>query len=206
MAKASGSYTDATLRIQRSSNFDYQQSLLLVSDFYEKQQDPKASEMLATLLDLPRGVITCLGVVFSHLKELKLEAVLNLAVFLRPFTSLNSMLLSSQTLENLEILPNQSDGSERGSLFWLLNQTHTTFGGRLLKRWISNPLIDPRAIQERLEAVEELSNGDAPSISLVRQLLSSGLPDLERGLCRIYYKKCSTAEFYNIMKAFDKFV
>lgn len=56
----------------------------------------------------------------------------------------------------LEILHNNDDGKERGSLLWLLDHTRTPFGSRLLRSWVAHPLRDAARIAERLDAVEEL--------------------------------------------------
>ncbi len=57
----------------------------------------------------------------------------------------------------LEILHNNDDGRERGSLLWLLDHTRTPFGSRLLRSWVAHPLRDAARIAERLDAVEELA-------------------------------------------------
>ena len=54
------------------------------------------------------------------------------------------------------MLRNGDDGSERGSLLWLLDHTRTPFGGRALRRWVAHPLRALPAIQERLDAVQEV--------------------------------------------------
>ena len=56
----------------------------------------------------------------------------------------------------LEVLKNNDDGGERGSLLWLMDHTKTPFGGRLLRNWVAHPLTDRRRINERLDAVEEM--------------------------------------------------
>ena len=57
----------------------------------------------------------------------------------------------------LEILHNSDTGGEHGSLLWLLDHTLTVFGSRHLRSWVAHPLRDATAIQERLDAVEELA-------------------------------------------------
>ena len=52
------------------------------------------------------------------------------------------MQLCGRTLDNLEVFVNSVDGKVVGSLYWLLNQTVTAFGGRLLKHWLGQPLMD----------------------------------------------------------------
>ena len=55
------------------------------------------------------------------------------------------------------MLRNEEDGTERGSLLWLLDHSATAAGGRLLRQWVAHPLTDAAAINDRLDAVEELS-------------------------------------------------
>lgn len=59
------------------------------------------------------------------------------------------------------MLRNEEDGTERGSLLWLLDHSATAAGGRLLRGWVAHPLTDAIAINERLDAVEELSTVQA---------------------------------------------
>ena len=56
----------------------------------------------------------------------------------------------------LEVLRNNEDGAERGSLLWLMDHTKSPFGGRLLRNWVAHPLTDRQRINERLDAVEEM--------------------------------------------------
>lgn len=57
----------------------------------------------------------------------------------------------------LEILHNSDTGGEHGSLLWLLDHTLTVFGSRQLRSWVAHPLREATAVQERLDAVEELA-------------------------------------------------
>ena len=61
----------------------------------------------------------------------------------------------------MEVLRNEEDGTERGSLLWLLDHTRTPAGGRLMRSWVAHPLTDGNAIARRLDAVEELSLAEA---------------------------------------------
>ena len=56
----------------------------------------------------------------------------------------------------LEVLRNNDDGGEKGSLLWLMDHTKTPSGGRLLRNWVAHPLTDRQRITERLDAVEEM--------------------------------------------------
>lgn len=59
---------------------------------------------------------------------------------------------------NLELTETIRSKGKKGSLLWLLNETKTAMGGRLLKQWIDRPLLDKEAISDRLHMVETLIN------------------------------------------------
>ena len=50
------------------------------------------------------------------------------------------------------------DKSKKGTLLWVLDKTSTSMGGRLLRRWLNDPLLEVKDIQERLDAVKELKD------------------------------------------------
>lgn len=62
------------------------------------------------------------------------------------------------------------------------------------------PMISVSEIEERLDAVTELCSPNASCLSPLKNFLTQ-LPDLERGLCTIYHKKCTPAEFVSITKS-----
>ena len=65
------------------------------------------------------------------------------------------MILDSQALEHLEIFET-AEHFEKGSLFSYINKTVTPFGKRLLRKWLMRPLLSQSAIEDRLDAVEDL--------------------------------------------------
>ena len=68
------------------------------------------------------------------------------------------MSLDINARRNLEITEKLRDRSKKGTLLWVLDKTSTSMGGRLLRRWLNDPLIDEIEINKRLGAVEELKN------------------------------------------------
>ncbi|XP_054841722.1 DNA mismatch repair protein Msh6 isoform X2 [Eublepharis macularius] len=94
------------------------------------------------------------------------------------------MVLDGVTLANLEILHNGTTGSVEGSLLEKLDMCCTPFGKRLLKQWLCAPLCNPAAINDRLDAVEDLL-AEAAKMSEIRDLLKQ-LPDLEKHLGKIH--------------------
>ncbi|EFJ17558.1 hypothetical protein SELMODRAFT_420792 [Selaginella moellendorffii] len=157
--------------------------------------DEKVDAGLEALMTMPEIVVAAFAHIFAYLKQFHLENVLRLGALFRPFAGQQEMTLSPNTIRQLEILHNQTDGTENGSLFWLMNHTKTAFGVRLLKYWVTHPLRDRMLISQRLDAVAEIAEsiGDKGRGTTVATLASTllllgKLPDLERGITRIYHK------------------
>ena len=66
------------------------------------------------------------------------------------------MALDISARRNLEITEKMRDKSKKGTLLWVLDKTSTSMGGRALRRWLNDPLVDVYEINKRLEAVKEL--------------------------------------------------
>lgn len=86
---------------------------------------------------------------------------------------------------NLELMTNLRSGKRQGTLAWLLDETKTAMGSRLLKRWLARPLIDPRAISDRQDKVQELLDHYFERSNLQDELTK--VYDLERLAGRVAY-------------------
>jgi len=102
---------------------------------------------------------------------------------IQPYEIGDYMYIDPSTKRNLELVSTIRDRSTKGSLVWVLDRTSTPMGSRLLKNWLMQPLLDIKEINNRLDAVEELS-GDL----ILRNELSRALGsvhDLERLIGKI---------------------
>jgi DNA mismatch repair protein MSH6 len=96
------------------------------------------------------------------------------------------MQLDGITLENLEILANQADGTVRGSLWGRINKAKSPHGQRLLRGWLLRPLFKKADIDRRADAVSELVSGSAAfAMSEARGKLQK-IGDIERLLSRVH--------------------
>lgn len=68
------------------------------------------------------------------------------------------MSLDINARRNLEITEKLRDKTKKGTLLWVLDKTSTSMGGRMLRRWLNDPLIDVEEINKRLNAVRELKD------------------------------------------------
>lgn len=171
-----------------------------VSNFYAEkmkassaEEDEKASKILDNVLKLAEGVTICLSAMITHLTDYGLQHVFDLTKYFQSFSARSHMLLNGTSLTSLEIYQNQTDHTEKGSLFWTLDRTKTRFGQRLLRKWVGRPLLRRAELEERVFAVEELNNDQRTTrVDRVKHLLSQIRSDLEKSLIRIYYGKVGT--------------
>lgn len=183
-------------RVERAKTMAAQ-SYSHVSNFYagkmkasSQDADEKASALLDKVLKLSENVTICLSAMITHMSDYGLEHVFDLTKYFQSFSARSHMLLNGTTLTSLEIYQNQTDHSEKGSLFWTLDRTQTRFGQRLLRKWVGRPLLDKKRLQERVAAVEELKDGERTiTVDRIKDLLSKIKSDLEKNLIRIYYGK-----------------
>ncbi len=91
--------------------------------------------------------------------------------------------MDESSQRNLELVRNLRDGDERFTLLEVMDETKTSMGLRLLKRWILHPLRSPAAINRRLDAVEALYRQQS-RLSALREALAKSL-DLERLSSRV---------------------
>ncbi|GMH78533.1 hypothetical protein TL16_g07839 [Triparma laevis f. inornata] len=96
------------------------------------------------------------------------------------------MQLDGITLENLEILANQTDGKAKGSLWSKINRTKTPHGSRLLRGWLLRPLFKSEDIARRADAVSELASGPPALMMAEASPLMRKVGDVERLLSRIH--------------------
>ncbi|XP_037015185.2 DNA mismatch repair protein Msh3 isoform X1 [Artibeus jamaicensis] len=196
------SVRDDRIRVERMDNmyFEYSHAFQVVTEFYAKDVDVKGSQSFSGIISLAMPVICSLAAVIKYLKEFNLEKVLSKPKNFKPLSGeMEFMTINGTTLRNLEILQNQTDMKTKGSLFWVLDHTKTSFGRRKLKKWVTQPLLKLREINARLDAVSEVLHSEFSVFGQIENHLHK-LPDVERGLCSIYHKKCSTKEFFLIVK------
>ena len=100
--------------------------------------------------------------------------------------------LDATSLANLEVFENQSDRASSATLLGVIGRTGSPAGGRLMRRWLGQPLRDADRIRRRHEAVVELVD-DTPRRDRLRELLAAG-GDLERLLSRAVLGTLSPVE------------
>lgn len=122
------------------------------------------------------------GAVLAYLQETQ-KGVLHQLVSLETYFVNAYMTLDPHTRRNLELFESGRSGTIKGSLLWVLDKTRSPMGGRLMRRWIGQPLLDLALLQHRQEIIGELLTDP-----LVQARLASGLKktsDVERLINRV---------------------
>ncbi len=112
------------------------------------------------------------------------------------------MALDEATRRALELVATMRDGSVKGSLLWVLDQTRTPMGGRLLRKWILQPLVELPPIERRLDLVEAWVN-DTLRRAEARDLLR-GLGDLERWTNRVIQGVATPRDLVGLREALSR--
>jgi DNA mismatch repair protein MutS len=95
----------------------------------------------------------------------------------------DGLVVDGVTAGHLELFRSQRDGTRSGTLLDVLDRTGTAFGARALRGMLERPLGRRQEIEDRFDAVEELSSGGARLERLAEGL--SGIPDLPRLVSRL---------------------
>lgn len=128
--------------------------------------------------------VSASGAVLHYLKETQ-KGDLGHIDGINTYSTADYMILDSTTLRNLEIMRNVRDGTPQGTLLEIIDLTATPMGSRLMKKWLSRPLLSVNAIMMRQNAVEELFQN-----TFFRQDLGDllrNLRDMERLISRVVF-------------------
>ena len=106
------------------------------------------------------------------------------------------MCLDINARRNLELTEKLRDKSKKGTLLWVLDKTSTSMGGRRLRRWINDPLLDVEKINNRLESVKELK--DKPILRGDITNLLKKVYDIERLVGKISYGNANARDLISL--------
>lgn len=104
--------------------------------------------------------------------------------------------MSHTVRDNLELTASAKTGKKMGSLFWVLDKTHTAMGGRLLKQWLARPLLSVEELTKRQEMVQALLDGYFTRENVNDAL--KGVYDLERLTGRIAFGNVNARELLQL--------
>jgi len=122
------------------------------------------------------------GAVLAYLQETQ-KGLLQQLTSLETYYTHGFMTLDMHTRRNLELFETGRSGSVKGSLLWVLDKTRSPMGGRLMRRWLSQPLLDINILQQRQQVISELLGNTLLQARLTEALKKAG--DIERLINRV---------------------
>ena len=166
----------ATLTHLDETEFDYSKAKKALN-----AQFPGQKEELA---QLEKCAVQASGALLAYLCRTQMVALKHITK-LQKFVSKRYMFLDRAAGLNLELTSSLRDRSRKGSLLGVIDKTVTAMGGRMLKSWVEEPLLDKDEIEARLDAVEYLVNNPM-ELERLRDAFGD-VHDIERLLSKIAY-------------------
>lgn len=148
-----------------------------------------------------QGAIAASGALLAYLQETQHSALEHITGLSTYFPK-DYVYLDTATRRNLELTKTTRDGATRGSLLGVIDQTVTAAGGRLIRQWLEQPLIQRNAIIRRQQAVAFLA-----SKPLLRETLRNELKntyDLQRLLSRLSCGSANARDLSAVSKTLHK--
>ncbi|MCL2838836.1 MAG: DNA mismatch repair protein MutS [Oscillospiraceae bacterium] len=180
-----------------------------IRNFYNwayKEEDAEAAinkqfDQTSTELGLATPTTCALGALLEYLKHTQKSELANLRK-VEVKSEKDSVELDVYTVRNLEIFETYRDRKGQGSLISVLDRTKTPMGGRLLRKWILNPLNNPANISNRQNAVEELLKNKMIRTELSDKL--SKVKDIKRALGKIMYQNAMCRDLISLLGSFSQ--
>ena len=176
--------------IRENEMFSEDENLLLklynVEDSFGKKKEDLKDEKLS--VQAINGLLNY----FSETQKVKLEHINKIELY----EVKKYMALDINARRSLELTERMRDKSKRGTLIWVLDKTSTSMGGRLLRRWINDPLLEVKEINERLEAVREFKDNIMLRGDIIENLKK--VYDIERLAGKISYGNANARDLISL--------
>ena len=185
----------ASVEMLEDSRYEYD----LCEETLLKQFEKQSVEQLG--LDGKEETVCCLGALLSYLQETQRTGLERMNL-IDVYSGAQFMQLDLNTRRNLELLETMRSKEKKGSLLWVLDQTKTAMGKRLIRTWMEQPLVSCAQIIRRQNAVEELLENVMMRGAVLEQL--SGVFDMERLMTRIVYGSANGRELRSLCNTLQK--
>jgi len=139
--------------------------------------------------------IASAGALLSYLKETQMNALTHINK-IGQYLINDYMFLDTATIRNLELLQNIIHKGEEATLLSVVDKTITPMGKRLIKKWVTSPLVVKNQIEKRLESVEELKEKIIQRQDLIEEL--KDVYDLERLIGRVAYGNANPKDLVSL--------
>lgn len=190
-------------------NGEFKKCCNAVLSFYEKDVDDfinylnqQFSSEGINALGLPRNsaALKAAGSLVKFLKDTQMRS-LNHIQEIKLYDVKRFMLIDAVARRNLELTSTILRKDKEGSLLGVLDFCSTAMGGRMMKKWIEQPLVDMTHINFRLDAVQELCENMFLRNDLNKLL--SGIYDLERLTAKVAYGTANARDLLSLKKSLE---
>lgn len=144
--------------------------------------------------------ISAAGALIEYLKETQKRSLDNVSS-VELYDRNEFLTLDSIAVRNLELVKNNAEGKKYGSLLWVLDQTKTAMGARLMRQWLLSPLKSEDKINARLNGVEELYNASVLRVGLQETL--GEVKDVGRLAGKISYGNATPKDLEALKKSLE---
>lgn len=155
----------------------------------------------AKLFTNPELMYCACAALILYAEETQTDKVKHLDV-VRCYKISDTMELDIATRTGLELTSTIRTKQKKGSLLWALDRTKTSMGARLLRKWVEEPLISVKAINRRLDAVEEAKDKYMARQQIIEGL--SGLYDIERLAGKVSLGTCNARDLLSLRNSLRK--
>lgn len=149
-----------------------------------------------------KAAVSALGAVILYLRENRKTDELETPSEIEYYEETEFMNLDISARRNLELTRSMMTGDKRHSLLWVIDNTKTAMGKRMLRSWLERPLIGVSQISKRQNAVGELV--DEPMLRDEIKELLTGVNDIERLMSRIAYGTANAKELRSLCATVQK--
>lgn len=146
-------------------------------------------------------LVSAVNALLTYITQMQKMEIENINA-IKIYNTTRYMALDITARRNLEITERMKDKSKKGTLLWVLDRTLTSMGGRHLRRWINDPLIDIEEIHNRLGAVKELKE-DLILKSDIGENLKK-VYDIERLVGKIAYGSANARDMVSLKNSLGK--
>ncbi len=187
---------EAYISHQTDDNFDQDTKAIMekyeiTDDKGHKHEDLQGKEFVVSAINgLLKYIKQTQKIEMEHINTIKI------------YNTTKYMSLDISARRNLELIERMRDKSKRGTLLWVLDKTATSMGGRLLRRWINDPLIDTKEINQRLTAVAELKSDMILKDDVIETLKK--IFDIERIAGKISYGNANARDMLSLKSSVKK--
>ncbi|MCD7879974.1 MAG: DNA mismatch repair protein MutS [Candidatus Gastranaerophilales bacterium] len=197
---------DEKICLPDSITSNYTCSKVPISYFEEKKSIKNIKSVFNVISLEPFGLkehkeaFLAAGAIIEYLFDTQ-QNVLPKFDIIKPYSLSEYVSIDANTRRNLELTETARDRQKHGSLYWAVDNVHTSIGARMLKSWITQPVLSIEEITKRQDSVEELIHNPAGRIKLINLLEKTS--DIERLAVKISSGSVNPADFIALRNTFS---